>query len=72
MTYKGLCASVSSDVDLQMCLLVEALVAVRHVAKITLPGLWSYFWLLNLYMSVCGDDARVFSISTYLGRFGFQ
>jgi hypothetical protein len=39
---------VSSDVNFQMCLLVEALVTVRHVALVTLPWLLADFGFLNL------------------------
>jgi hypothetical protein len=48
-TYKGFCPSVSANVNLKVCLLVEALVAVRHMALIAFPGFLSDLWFLNLH-----------------------
>jgi hypothetical protein len=46
--YKWLCTRVSTYVDLEMCLLVETLVAFRNSTLITLPGFLSDLYLLFL------------------------
>lgn len=38
-TYEWFCTGMRTDVDLQVCLLVEALITSRHVALVSLPRL---------------------------------
>jgi len=50
LTYEGLCTSVSADVYLEMCFLVETLVAIWHVALVPFPWLLSDLWLFRLHV----------------------
>ena len=54
MTYEWFGTSMSADVDIQVCLLVEALVAARHVALIPLPRLLVGLACLFLYLGQYG------------------
>ena len=52
-TYEWLCSSVRTDMDLEVCLLVEALVAVGHMALVSLLGFSADLdFLFQLYWSV--------------------